>query len=195
MGTLLEKSKYYVPMVKEMKIDKVNQISTKKGDKGFSKNYNNETFSKDDVLFEALGNIDELSSLLGLYYHFVEEKELFRTIQKNLQTINSIIATSDETKRAKLIKLKNTDIDEIERLEKEVLDRTSIEPIFVLPGSDTTQEGAYFDLSRSIIRRCERTLIKYKNIYKRDDLDTEIAYLNRLSDLFFLIARNKSQMR
>ena len=59
------------------KIDDYRFISTTKGDKGTSKNYSNEEFSKSDILFDALGSLDELSSVLGVVYHYTDSKDLF----------------------------------------------------------------------------------------------------------------------
>lgn len=166
-------------------------ISTKKGDKGTSKNYSNEEFSKSDLLFETLGTMDELSSHLGLCYHTGKYKEEIRKIQKNLQDMNSLIATSDAKVRIeKLTPITEFDISFLETLEKTILEKCNITPKFVLPGSDTSKEGAYFDLARAITRRTERILVRFVSEHERDDLSYVSAYINRLSDLLFIMARS-----
>lgn len=166
-------------------------ISTSKGDKGTSKNYSNDVLSKSDVLFETLGNIDELSSVLGILYHYSKEKQEIRSIQKTLQNISSLVATADEEIRNyKLVQITELDISKIEQSEQALLEKSEIKPIFVLPGSDTSKEGAYYDLSRSVARRAERSLVKFVEEHKRDDLDYCLKYLNRLSDLLFLYSRS-----
>ncbi len=173
------------------KIDDYRVISTKKGDKGTSKNYSNEEFSKSDLLFETLGTMDELTSHLGVCYHTGKYKEEIRKIQKNIQDINSLIATSDEKVRMdKLRPITEFDISFLETLEEAILEKCDITPSFVLPGSDTTKEGACFDLARAIARRAERMLIRFKSEHKRDDLSYVSAYVNRLSDLLFIMARS-----
>ena len=73
-----------------MKIIKnINQISTKKGDLGKSKNYSNEEFYKSDLLFNTLGDMDELSSSLGMAYHHTTYKEEIKDIQRDLQDIKN----------------------------------------------------------------------------------------------------------
>ena len=166
------------------------QISTKKGDKGTSTNYSNEEFSKSDVLFDTLGTIDELSSMLGVVYHYTKLQDEIRYIQTKLQDINSLVATTNEEIKAKLIGVSIKDIEKLEEFEKRILEDCSIEPVFVLPGSDSTKESAYFDLSRSIARRAERRLVSFVNYYQRDDLIDSMRFLNRLSDLLFIIARS-----
>jgi len=168
-------------------------ISTKKGDKGTSKNYSNEEFSKSDLLFETLGTMDELTSHLGLCYHTGEYQEEIKKIQRTIQDINSLIATSDpKVRKDRLRPISEFDISFLETLEDTVLEKCHITPVFVLPGSDTSKEGAYFDLARAIARRAERMLVRFINEHQRDDLDYVSAYVNRLSDLLFIMARSLS---
>ena len=175
------------------KIDDYKFIPTTKGDKGTSKNYSNETYSKSDVLFETLGNIDELNSVLGLVYHYTNQQEEIRNIQKTLQHISSLVATTDEwIRKDKLIQLDETDISKIELLEQNLLKQSNIKPIFVLPGSDTSKVGAFYDLARSVARRAERSLVRFVENNDRNDLDYCVKYVNRLSDLLFIYARSLS---
>lgn len=175
------------------KIDDYKFISTTKGDKGTSKNYSNETLSKSDILFDTLGDIDELNSMLGITYHHTDEKAEIKVIQLTLQHISSLVATTNETIRnEKLVQITEDDILALEQREQTLLEESDIEPVFVLPGSDTSLVGSYYDLSRSIARRAERTLVRFKESNNRDDLDYCIKYLNRLSDLLFIYARYSS---
>ncbi len=165
-------------------------ISTTKGDKGKSKNYSNEVFSKSDILFDTLGELDELNSMLGLLYHYDAENKEIKEIQKTLQHLASLVATTNETVRKdKLVQITNEDTLKLENLETKLLLKKALEPRFVLPGSDTSKVGAYYDLCRSITRRVERTLVKFIETYNRTDLFESLRYLNRLSDLLFIYAR------
>jgi cob(I)alamin adenosyltransferase len=172
-------------------IKDANIISTKKGDKGYSKNYSNESFKKTDVLFDVIGSIDELSSLLGVTYHYIDFKLAIKEIQKHLQDIMSVIATNPESDNyKKLNMITEKQIHYLEFLEQDILKETEIKPVFVLPGSESTQGSAYLDLSRSVTRRVERYLNRFTATYNRVDLDTSKAYLNRLSDLLYIMARS-----
>lgn len=171
-----------------MKIEKYTQISTKKGDKGTSKNYSNEEFMKDDIVFEAVGTIDELSSLLGVVYHYVKYTDEIKNIQRVLQTINSLIATTDLKRLQQIQQVKETDILFLEQLEETLLPNVTIERMFVLPGSETSKENAYIHLARAVARRTERTIVKYIKETQREDLFDALAYINRLSDLLFIMA-------
>jgi len=166
-------------------------ISTTKGDQGTSRNYSNEEYSKSDILFDVLGNLDELSSTLGIVYHFTKDNKDIKGIQKNLQDISSLVATSNKVIReTKLVQITDEDISKLELLEQTLLKKSKIEPVFVLPGSDTSKNGAFYDLARSIARRGERSLVKFIEKNKRDDLNMCLKYLNRLSDLLFIYARS-----
>jgi len=174
-----------------MKINSYKQISTKKGDKGTSRDFSNKEFFKSDLLFEVLGSIDELSSNLGVTYHYSEFKKPLKDIQRKLQDINSLIATSDNDRRVKLNQITEEDVIKLEEFEEVLLKDTIIEPVFILPGSDGSLESAYLDVSRSITRRVERLLVKFVNREMREDLELSMKYMNRLSDLLFIMARNK----
>ena len=178
------------------KIDNYKVISTTSGDKGLSRNYSNVELSKSNILFETLGNIDELSSSLGIIYHITKDQDIIRLMQTKLQNISSLIATSvDSTRRDSLVKITNDDILVIEELEQRLLNETVIEPLFVLPGSDTSKLGAQYDLSRAITRRAERSLVMFTEINRRRDLDYCLKYLNRLSDLLFIYARSEASKK
>ena len=74
-----------------MLIKNARQISTEQGDEGFTKNLANETLSKDDVLFDVLGTLDELQAFLGLCFH-ERPFEIVKTVQRALQAISAGIA-------------------------------------------------------------------------------------------------------
>lgn len=173
------------------KIDNINMISTKKGDSGTSRNYSNKVLPKSDLLFDTLGDLDELTSYFGLVYHRSTFKEEIRLIQQVIQKINSMIATDDHSKLKESSLVTNSDVLFIEEWSERLLRYTDILPVFVLPGSDTSLEGAYFDILRSLARRSERSLVKLYESNPRSELEICLQYLNRLSDLLFVIARYK----
>ena len=171
-----------------MTISSIKQISTKKGDKGQSRNYNNESYDKDDILFETLGTLDELNSYLGLTYHF-SELNFIKIIQSNLQYISSIIASNPNSDLyLKLRKLDITDVTLIEDKIQILLDHKPLENHFFLPGSEKSKKGAYYDVCRAIARRAERRVVEFSKVKNRSDLDIVKQYMNRLSDLLFLLS-------
>ncbi|QWC00042.1 ATP:cob(I)alamin adenosyltransferase [Mycoplasmatota bacterium] len=174
-----------------MSINKLSQISTKKGDSGQSKNYNNDSFDKDDSLFEALGTIDELNTFLGLTYHY-SKLSLIKQIQLYLQNISSLIATKPQSGHYEsLNKIDEDDVLLLEDHIEKLLDEKPLENQFYLPGSEKSKPGAYFDMCRVITRRAERRLISFEKDHKRDDLALIKKFMNRLSDLLFLLSVNQ----
>jgi len=173
-----------------MGIKDLHHISTKRGDKGSSSTYSQEIYGKDHIVFETLGTMDELSAFLGLTYHHTKYEHI-KGIQKTLQAINALIATTPTSEHyAALRQVNDQDIQFIEDEEEKLLKAKDIEAKFHLPGSDTTKSNAFFDYSRTLARRAERTLFKFVSETKREDLSHVLAYMNRLSDLLFLLARN-----
>jgi len=172
-----------------MKPANIRSLSTKTGDTGYSSDYTGARHKKDAELFEALGTIDELSSWIGICYQMTRKEEL-RNIQKDLQTINSMIATSpDHPNYRKLTLLSDSDVEWLEVQEQALLEKVDLQNAFVLPGSDSSAIGAWVDLARAITRRAERRFFSFVNQSKRTDLDKCGIYLNRLSDYLFLMAR------
>jgi cob(I)alamin adenosyltransferase len=175
-------------------IDKYTMISTKQGDQGTSRNYSNDVLLKTDLLFDVLGTTDELSSMLGLAYHYSDLKEDIKTIQLDLQHINSLLATRvDDKHYANLVPITEEDIYRLESLEQHLLDTCQVERRFVLPGSESSLEGAYLDVARSISRRVERLAIAFVKEQNRSDLHQVLQYLNRLSDVLFIMARSRDK--
>ncbi|XMB71479.1 ATP:cob(I)alamin adenosyltransferase [Mycoplasmatota bacterium WC30] len=173
-----------------MYIKKVNQVATKNGDKGISKDYSNISYKKNDILFETLGSIDELNSFLGLSYHYTKCEELI-FIQKELQKISAIIATNPESELYKKIELLNTEnITWVEEKMQLALDNHPIEARFTLPGSEKSLNGAYLDYARTLARKAERRLTEFAEKHNRKDLNTIKSYINRLSDYLYVLSCN-----
>jgi len=155
------------------------RISTKMGDDGMTDVYH-ERLRKDNVWVEVFGTLDELIASIGLMRAqttFPQKyKQLCRTIQKNLNELYRILNLKKSLKRQ--IKMTEQHIDQLEAL---------LPPLhhFILPGDHLN--AAYCHLARTICRRLERRVITLSHEYSINQ-DAPI-YLNRLSDLIFLIAR------
>lgn len=153
-------------------------IYTKTGDDGSTALYNQQRYKKSELVFEVLGTIDELNSCLGFLHIYKNDEivSLVKEIQKDLFTLGSLISGAP---------LNVEDFDnktvQIEAYIDKYSDR--VEPLrnFVLPGGSLF--SGYLNVSRSICRRLERILVLYNsNLYY-------IKYINRLSDLLFILAR------
>lgn len=158
-------------------------ITTKTGDKGYSRLYGGRKLRKDDPVFEALGSLDELSSLLGVLIAKSSDKdfrEVFTSIQKDLYRIMAFIGGKREQKLELEDKIKFFE-QEVERISKEkgILKR------FILPqGSEFV---AFLHFVRAVARRAERRVVA---VCKNEEI---LKYLNRLSDFLFAKALEKEK--
>ncbi len=176
------------------------QVTTRAGDRGDSCLYNGERRGKDEHIFDALGDIDELSSWLGLIKTGLRKRASGNTIadieviQKNLITAGGEIATPRASEQFHTIsKLTPEDIEHIEKIEYSLLKKTRIEAEFILPGK--TELSSQIDIGRSVCRRAERAVVR---CIRRDGsihLSGVQNYLNRLSDFLFILARAEEQQR
>ncbi|KKQ24484.1 MAG: Cob(I)alamin adenosyltransferase [Candidatus Roizmanbacteria bacterium GW2011_GWC2_37_13] len=154
-------------------------IYTKTGDKGTTSLFGGKRVSKSDLQIEANGAVDELTSFVGLVTTKVKDKktrQFLVSIQKDLYKIMSCLSGMKINLQYLDISIKGFE-DKIDQLDKK-LPRLNK---FILPGG--TEASAWFQILRVVCRRAERKVVaikQYNNI---------IIYLNRLSDLFFTLAR------
>ncbi len=171
-------------------------VTTRGGDRGETSLYNGERRRKDDLLFEALGDLDELSSFLGAARAAGAAEVpgrlpdgLVEGFQRNILRIGARIATPpDDPLSATLKPVTGADVEDLEGEEKRLLLRTRIEPVFVLPGGYAV--SAAVDVARAVCRRAERRLVSLIRDRGRTELADAQRYLNRLSDFLFVLARN-----
>lgn len=173
-----------------MPIDKIDQIATKFGDSGNSKDFENRIYRKSHILFETLGTMDEFSSYLGIAYHH-SHIEFIKEIQMHLQNINSLVASDyDSDLYNILIQIKPEDVELLEVKIQDFLLKKPLEGRFYLPGSEKTEPGAHVDYARALARKAERQLNAFVDYTKREDLEQAKKYLNRLSDYLFVLSFN-----
>ncbi|XP_013387366.1 cob(I)yrinic acid a,c-diamide adenosyltransferase, mitochondrial [Lingula anatina] len=171
------------------------KLYTGTGDKGTSATFTGERRSKDDVIFEALGTIDELSSALGLTLEFFKESDKLQEcipyldqIQCVLQDVASNVATPKSSARQPHLKqtsfshLNTTDLEQwIDFFHDECPPLKN----FILPSGGKASSSLH--LARAICRRAERRVVP---LQKAGEIDPEpLKYLNRLSDFLFAVAR------
>nr|XP_057925985.1 corrinoid adenosyltransferase isoform X1 [Doryrhamphus excisus] len=173
--------------------NKVPKIYTKTGDKGFSSTFTGERRPKEDHIFEALGNTDELSAAIGLAREFCLEKGHTFThqldkIQCVLQDVGSNIATplssarESHLTRTKFTAIPIADLEGwIDTLTEELPPLTN----FILPSGGKSSTALH--IARTVCRRAERSVAP---IVRSGEADPDVArFLNRLSDYLFTVAR------
>ncbi|MEK7558211.1 MAG: cob(I)yrinic acid a,c-diamide adenosyltransferase [Patescibacteria group bacterium] len=161
-------------------------LYTRKGDNGTSGLLGTkERFPKESPVYDALGTLDELNSLLGICraYSSREKEEIdmakeIRNVQECLFIIQAELAgASKSILEAHIEELEGT-IGKIEKLIENP-------HAFVIPG--TTKLSALFDYARSVSRRTERRVLEAHTI--RQVSSSTRVYLNRLSSLLYVLAR------
>ena len=166
------------------------KIYTKTGDRGETGLFGGERVSKNSLRIEAYGTIDELNSFVGLAIIEVSDKsvkDLLQKIQNWLFSIGADLATPDNEKTKKLNIIRTPEQyylyieKEIDKYESK-LDKLRN---FILPGG--TKGAALLHICRTITRRAERLVVALNSKVKIGN--NIIIYLNRLSDLFFVLAR------
>jgi len=169
------------------------KIYTGFGDKGKTRLSGGKVVSKDHPRVETYGTLDELNSWLGLIVSAENDKkvkEFILKIQNNIFNISAIIATPDINEQKKIRKkLDKFNYHSIEKFIDEINEELIPLKNFILPGGSML--SSYYHISRTICRRAERNLIKL--LESSDVENQELIYLNRLSDLLFVLARNANK--
>ena len=175
---------------------RITKVYTRTGDKGETGLVGGKRESKDSPRIEAYGAIDELNSIVGLARVFNEEcldggdaheflNGVLCQIQDELFDLGSELATPPDFFQEGMYRV---GADEIERIEK-LIDRCQkdLEPLksFILPGGGRI--GAYLHQCRTVCRRAERDILRLSRTEEIND--GVLKYVNRLSDLFFVLSR------
>lgn len=172
----------------------LNRIYTRTGDDGGTLLANGERRPKHDLRIETYGTVDELNAVLGLCRLHVEQGGdydlILGRIQNDLFDLGADLATppSDTPPRTEQLRVLDS---QVERLEREI-DRLNadLSPLrsFVLPGG--TAAAAFLHLGRTVCRRAERLAVALAEKPAERISPVVVRFLNRLSDLLFVIARH-----
>ena len=173
----------------------INKVYTKSGDKGQTYLVGGKKIAKNDIRICSYGEIDELNAYIGGCRQLIVEKSdnsefkklsniLYR-IQNELFNLGNMLATLDEDIKKGMPKIEDSHIkkmeNEIDYFNENLPDLKS----FVLPGG--SQLNIWFHISRTLCRRCERTVV---SLSQKESVDGIIVkYLNRLSDGLFVWSR------
>jgi len=163
---------------------RLTKITTRNGDQGKTKLAQGDSVYKNELIINAIGDIDELNSVLGVCISFCNDKNIIneiKNIQNDLFNIGGEISLNDSSKNL----LKDDSLSFLDNRIKKLND--SLEPLeeFILPGGDFFSSNLH--LARAIARRSERSVV---DLYIKDLEDNNIVkYLNRLSDYLFVLSR------
>ncbi len=162
------------------------KIYTKTGDEGDTGLQGGKRIPKSSERIRAYGSVDEVNSVLGLVLsHKIDQdvEELLKKIQNELFVLGSDLSNPDMDDKQNRIS-KNM----IEELEKKIDEyEKELPPLsnFILPGG--TDSASLVHLARTVTRRAETNVV---SLSKTEKINNECqVYLNRLSDLLFVITR------
>ena len=174
------------------------KLYTKQGDSGSTGLFLGGRISKSDLRCEAYGLVDTAVSAMGLARSFANNntvKEIIKSIQLDMFTVGSELAVEKEsyekfsreyeTVTPKMITNLEEKIDSISK-------HIKLPPFFIIPG--TSQASAALDVARSTVRTAERRVVELREngqLYNNGVL----IYLNRVSDLLFILGRLEDKDR
>ena len=168
------------------------RVYTRTGDKGMTGNHGGARVPKDDIRIEANGCLDELNAIIGIVRSMLpaddEWQNLLHTVQRELMVVMSHVATPPGVVNPNPVSAAEL----VLRCEKEMDTMTGQlqeNGYFLLPGG--TPVSAQLHFARTVARRAERRLW---TLNRREPVNGDILRLvNRLSDLFFVMARMEMQ--
>ena len=169
------------------------RIYTKTGDDGTTGLLYGGRVPKDDPATEAYGTTDEAVAVLGLARSLSDDAILaadLLTLQRELFVVGADLATNPRERKKLKEGVSLVTEDMVRRLEARIDDlvaERSLPEVFVVPGANPA--SAALDVARSVVRRAERQVVSLEREPMRQVNPEVRRYLNRLSDLIFVLAR------
>jgi cob(I)alamin adenosyltransferase len=164
------------------------KIYTKTGDKGDTSLFGGQRVPKDALRIEAYGTVDELNSVLGVVLaDNTNERiaEILTHVQNQLFDLGADLATPRSVAAKTIKRIEPKDAHSLEKIIDSL--QSHLKPLrsFVLPGGSPVAARIHF--ARTVCRRVERVVVR---LSRNEDIGEAImVYLNRLSDLLFILAR------
>ncbi len=165
-------------------------VTTKKGDAGTTGLLFNRRVPKSHTRLSAYGDVDEACSFLGLARASITDpwsQKLIREIQVDLFTIGAELACENRDLKRLTKKISENDVARLDAHVADLEKKANRPQGFIVPGGSVP--GATLDVARTVLRRAERgsVALMRRNMLKNPSL---LQYLNRLSDLVYLLARH-----
>ena len=179
--------------MEDKKYVNITKVYTKRGDKGQTDLLGGSTARKDSLKVEAYGCIDETSSFIGLARYYTKNKvikERLKEIQNKLLVLGGFLARDEKGKEMMKDQIKEEDIKLLEEYIDEYNQKLPPLKYFILPGDE--EVATHFHVARTVVRRAERRIV---SLAAQEDLNPLIQkYVNRLSDLMFVLARYSEEV-
>jgi len=164
------------------------RIYTRTGDKGETGLVGGSRVSKDSLRVETYGNVDELNSVIGIVRASLSDRELdalLAEIQNDLFIVGSDLASVGDSQQRNIPRISKERIVVMERTIDKLESELSPLKAFILPGGGVV--GSLLHNARTVARRAERRVVM---LGKMETINEQLVpYMNRLSDLLFVMAR------
>lgn len=174
----------------------LSKIYTRTGDAGKTRLADNSEVAKTDLRVDAYGATDETNSAIGLAIAFggLPERvvEMLALIRNEIFDVGADLSTPlNPSPEWPPLRIEQRSIDRLEGYCDELQDQLTVLRSFILPGG--TPAGAQLHVARTIARRAERAAWRCREEFGTGEVGgvnpLAITYLNRLSDLLFIMAR------
>lgn len=174
----------------------INRVYTKKGDKGKTRLVGGQQVSKSHYRIASYGTLDELNAFVGAARQTISEEypddksfeklsAVLLKVQHQLFNLGSVLATLPEDVGEQMPRVTTEDVEELEASIDAYNENCPSLRSFVLPGG--TRLNADLHVARTVCRRAERLIVQLAD---EEEVDGQaIAYINRLSDAFFVWSR------
>ena len=174
---------------------RITRVYTRSGDTGDTALVGGKRVPKDALRIEAYGTVDELNSIVGLARVFNAEaptgaardrlEDILKRVQNELFDLGSELATPPDAAYEGMFRVSEADATALETLMDDC--QKDLEPLnsFILPGGGRV--SAFLHQCRTVCRRAERIVLR---LSREEGIGPgPLRYLNRLSDLFFVLSR------
>lgn len=174
---------------------RITRVYTRSGDQGETALVGGQRIPKDDIRIEAYGTVDELNSVVGLARVFNEHappspardrlEDMLKRLQNELFDLGSELATPSDAFYDGMFRVGESDVTALEHLIDEC--QKDLKPLnsFILPGGGAV--SGFLHQCRTVCRRAERIVLQLGR--EAEIGPWPLRYLNRLSDLFFVLSR------
>jgi len=167
-------------------VNRLSKIYTRTGDDGSTGMADGSRLAKDDLLVHAIGEVDELNTQLALVAWHAPENfvAMIRSIQDDLFNVGAELTVGEAMINQTAVESIETALDELNQ---------NLTPLkeFILPGGGLA--ASHCHVARAVCRRVERVLV---GLNKSSKLNVYLlAYINRLSDYLFVLARAISKQQ
>ena len=165
------------------------RVATRTGDGGETSLFGKDRVRKTDPRIEALGDLDETQAVIGLARSLAPRSSIGRELlelQRGLYLVMAEVATPREDLERLKQRLDSAAVGRLDQVLETLKKKTPIEGRFVIPGE--TRISASLDHARTVARRAERRVVECVDAGHVTGGDL-LPWLNRLSDLLFVLAR------